>query len=242
MKIRGGEENKKKKNNELNKNNKMGIDLGVNNLVSCLSTVGPSFIVSGKSLKAYNQYYNKQRARIQSELQVKNGKKWSNKMNRITRNRENYIHNFFDQTVSTIMKHCNKHNIGTIVMGYNEGWKNGTNIGKVNNQKFTNIPHYLFKQKLRYKCEENGIELIEHEESYTSKCSFLDNELVKKHNKYMGYRKHRGLFITANEQKVNADMNGAGNILRKVFPKQKCDGIEAGIVQPVMLNIFNLQS
>jgi len=228
---------------ELNKLNYLSIDLGLNNLVACISNVGHSFIMNGKPLKAYNQFYNKQKAKIQSELKTKNDKNWSNKLERLTLNRSNYINNYLNQTVAHLIKQCLNLNIGNIVCGYNELWKQEINIGKKNNQNFVNIPHGLFKQKLENKCKEYSIKFIQQEESYTSKCSFLDKESVEKHETYLGKRVKRGLFKTSTNKLVNADVQAAANILRKAVPKaQWVDGIEGCIVSPVKLkHCFNLQ-
>lgn len=153
------EPNNKSLRKELDKDNIIGIDLGIDNFLSCVSTVGPSsFIVSGKPIKSYNQYYNKRIAKMKSELaQCNKEQKWSNRLNQLSENRKNWIHNYFNQTVAFLLDYCFKHNVGKIIVGYNKQWKQNVNIGKSNNQKFVNIPHYLFKQKLKSKCEENGM-------------------------------------------------------------------------------------
>lgn len=233
-------EETKKFNPDLDKNNYISIDLGINNLTSCFSNVGPSFIMNGKPLKSYNQNYNKKKARIQSELKIKNSKNWSNKLSKLTINRDNFIDNYLNQVVSGVIKRALEYNVGNIVLGYNQEWKQDINIGKVNNQKFTNIPYGKLKGKLEFKCKENFINLIVTEESYTSKCSFLDNEEVKKHETYLGSRIKRGLFKTSTEKLINADINGAANIMKKVISNVPVTNeIEAFIVKPIMFkNIF----
>lgn len=231
---------------ELCSKNYLSIDFGIKNFVSCVSNVGHSFIVNGNPIKSVNQFYNKQKATIQSELEVKNKKKWSNQLSRITINRDNYINNYFNQTVNIVKKYCLKHKIGTVIVGYNEGWKQEVNIGKINNQKFSYIPFYKFKVKLENKLVELGIEVIFHEESYTSKCSFFDNEPIKKHENYVGRRIKRGLFKTQTGLLLNSDVNGACNILKKVVSNfnvnSLTDEIVGGIVHPLMLrNIFLTQ-
>ena len=228
---------------ELDKQNCLAIDLGINNLVSCISNVGHSFIMNGRPLKAYNQLYNKRKATIQADLKIKNNQKWSNYLERLTINRHNYIDNYFNQTVSYIIKECLKNNIGTVVCGYNETWKQEVNMGKRNNQNFTNIPHWKFKRKLENKCKEYSIDFILQEESYTSKCSFLDNEGIHKHETYLGKRVKRGLFKTSKNLLVNADVQAAANILKKAVPNvQWIDGIVGCIVNPLMLkHCFNLK-
>ena len=217
----------------LRKENFISIDLGINNLATCVSNVGHSFIMNGKPLKAYNQFYNKRKAKIQSELKKCNDKHYSNKIIRLNINRLNYIDNYLNQTVSLIVKQCIKYNVGSVIIGYNESWKKNINMGRINNQKFVGIPHYKLKEKLMYKCKSLGIEFILIEESYTSKCSFIDREDVSMHENYAGKRIKRGLFKSKNNTLLNADINGACNIARKVFPNFRWDdGIEAFIVRP----------
>ena len=117
--------------------------------------------------------------------------------------------------------------ISTLVIGYNEEWKQNINIGKRNNQSFVNIPFYTFIKQLDYKCKLEGINVILTEESYTSKCSFLDNEVIEKHESYLGKRIKRGLFRSAKNRIINADLNGSLNILKKVvgefeYPIEVC--------------------
>src|SRR4030067_1059076 len=142
----------------LNKDNYLSLDLGINNLATCFNSVsGHSFIMNGKPLKSYNRYYNKTIAKLRSELKLKNKLNWSKQLQNNTENRYNYIDNYFNQVVSKITKYCVSNDIGNIVIGYNETWKQGINLGKVNNQKFTSIPYLLLKQKLEGKCKDYGI-------------------------------------------------------------------------------------
>ena len=118
-------------------------------------------------------------------------------------------------------------NINTLVIGYNKEWKQNINLGKRNNQSFVGIPFYTFIKQIEYKCKLEGINVILTEESYTSKCSFLDNEEVCKHEKYLGERIKRGLFKSKEGKIINADLNGSLNILKKVigefqYPKEVC--------------------
>ena len=137
------------------------------------------------------------------------------------------------------MNHLVSNNINTLVIGYNKNWKQDINIGKVNNQKFVNIPFLKFINLLNYKCELEGIRVIINEESYTSKCSFLDNEEICKHDVYKGKRIKRGLYKSSNGKLINSDVNGSLNILRKVFPNINLinNGIEVIGVSPMVLTI-----
>ena len=235
------EENRKENNYELNKNNYLSIDLGINNLASCFNgQTGHSLLMNGKPLKSYNRYYNKQMSKIKSELKLKNKKDWSNRLQRFTNNRENYIDNYFNQIVNKIIKYCIQNNIGNIILGYNENWKKNINIGKVNNQKFMNIPYLQFKIKLENKCNENGMIFQYIEESYTSKCSFLDNEEMIKKDNYLGKRIKRGLFKSQFGKLLNADINGAANILRKnvIGDIRNNQPILGLMFNPIKINIF----
>lgn len=123
------------------------------------------------------------------------------------------------------------------MIGKNKGWKQGINIGKKNNQSFTQIPFARFIHMIEYKAELVGINVKTREESYTSKCSFIDNEPIKKHESYQGRRVKRGLFKASNGEIINADVNGALNILRKEVPRLNLlsEGIEGFVVNPIVL-------
>jgi len=226
-------------NNELKNENHLSIDLGINNLCACFSNVGPSFIMNGKPLKSYNQFYNKRKAKIQSELKTVNNKNWSNFLSLIKTNRNNYINNYFNQSVKKIIDYCLEYKIKNIIIGYNEEWKQEINIGKKNNQNFMNIPHLNLRKKLENKCLTYDMNFIQHEESYTSKCSFLDNELIGKHDIYLGKRIKRGLFKSFNGTLLNADINGSANIMKKVVSDvHVTNEIVASMVKPIILNSF----
>lgn len=125
--------------------------------------------------------------------------------------------------------------ITKLVVGYNKGWKQNVNIGKKNNQKFTQIPFARLVSYLEYKCELAGIEIVIHEESYTSKCDFLAFEKIGKHENYLGKRKKRGLFQSSVGKLINADVNGALNIMRKVVG-DSCESIRRIIDRGLLFN------
>ena len=207
--------------NIFNTFNIMSIDLGVNNLATCVNNMGlDPFVINGRPLKSINQYYNKELADLQSELMLNHNRYTSNATKKLTLKRNSKIKDYMHKASKYIVDYCLKHNIRTIILGYNKGWKQKVNMGKKNNQKFVDIPYALFKKLLIYKCELHGISLVFTEESYTSKCSFIDNEAMKHHKNYLGYRKYRGLFLSgkiSNRTKINADIQGAYNIMRKLF-------------------------
>lgn len=201
------------------------IDLGLNNLATVGSNVVKPFIINGKPLKSINQYWNKEKARLQSLL--KGNKKTSKRIYSITNKRNNKIKDYLHRSSKYIVNFLVSNDISTLVIGYNEEWKQNINIGKKNNQSFVNIPFYVFIKQLEYKCKLEGINFIITEESYTSKCSFLDNETIEKHESYLGKRIKRGLFRSAKNRIINADLNGSLNILKKVvgefqYPIEVC--------------------
>jgi putative transposase len=219
--------------------NKISIDLGINNFATVYSTVTRPFILNGKPLKSYNSYYNKQKAKITSQLKINNNKHWSKKLQKLEENRNNYISNYFHQYSSYLKKYCIENQISEVILGYNKEWKQNINLGKVNNQKFNSIPYYKFKEMLRYKLEEIGVKYTIHEESYTSKCSSLDLERVGKHEKYLGKRVKRGLFKSSEGKYINADLNGAINIMRKVTDDVLTNQSVLGLVfNPVKINLL----
>jgi len=202
------------------------LDLGINNLAAVISTSAAPIIINGRPLKAINQFYNKELARVKSELsnfEDDRGKPRtkSNKTTRLHVKRENKIMDYMHKASRYVVNHLVSINASTLVVGYNKGWKQDITLSKAVKQTFIQIPLRKFVKLLEYKCALAGIIVILREESYTSKCSFFDNEPVRKHKKYLGKRMHRGLFRTAAGSIVNADINGAANILKKELLKQE---------------------
>lgn len=204
-----------------NKRNKKfaSIDLGLNNLATVTSNSFNPFIINGKPLKSINQYSNKMIAKYQSLLPSKQYS--SNKINFIRYKREMKVNDYLSKSAKYLVNCLVSQSIDVLVIGTNPGWKQNINIGKGkrNNQNFTNIPFYKFKNKLAYLCGEVGIEVVEQEESYTSKSSFLDNDPIPTYPKssnisFSGERTCRGLYKSKNKT-INADVNGSLNILKK---------------------------
>ena len=200
----------------------MSIDLGINNLCSCSSNVINSFIVNGKPIKSINQYYNKQVAKYKSICETVNHVKTSKRIQKLNYKRSNKIEDYFHKVSRYIVNQLVSNDINTLVIGHNNYWKQDTNIGKVNNQNFIQIPFNKLIQMLSYKCQLVGINCVIQEESYTSKASFIDNDHIPVFNsttklnyKFSGQRVKRGLYYSQNGIKINADINGSLNILRK---------------------------
>ena len=200
--------------------NYASIDLGVNNLVTMVDTVTRRpIIINGRPLKSVNQWYNKKIAEMRSETERLHGKYWSRKMSSITNRRNNKIKDYMHKASSYIVNHLVSNRIGTLIIGEIKEWKQDTNMYKINNQNFVCIPFEMLKSMLEYKCMLAGIEVVRYDESYTSKCSFLDNEEIRKHEKYRGSRPKRGCYKTSSGRKVNADVNSACNIMKKYLLK-----------------------
>lgn len=217
---------------ELIGNSYIGIDLGINNLMTITSDEQDltPLLINGRPLKSMNQYFNKKKA----YLTFLNA---SNQLKKLSIKRTNKVNDFLHKTSRYLINYCLKNNIGTIVIGRNINWKQGINIGKINNQNFVSIPFYKLIQMIKYKAEEKGINIILTEESYTSKIDNLANEGLHKQESYLGKRIKRGLFQSSVGKLINADVNGSLNILRKVISDDLL-GDRGHVFCPVKVNIF----
>ncbi len=220
----------------------LGIDLGLDNFATCVSSTQESFIIDGKRIKSENQFYNKRNARLHSIKELQGLKILTNRQARLLRKRNHKIRDFTNKAARYVVDWCRQKKISKIVIGYNPDLKQRVNMGKVSNQKFTQIPIYLFKDKLESLCLRSGIELIEQEESYTSKASSLDKDELPVWNadnpksyKFSGKRIKRGLYRTSKGWLVNADCNGALNIIRKHTSKldDLIGGFRGCLAQPL---------
>lgn len=189
----------------------MGIDIGLNNLATCTSNT-ESFIINGKPLKSINHYYNKRKKSLQSKLKANSFS--SKRIEIITHKRNNKVKDYLHKASKAIVDKAVKSEVTKIIIGKNTNWKQGISIGKKNNRQFTAIPHATFIEMIQYKAQMVGLEAVLTQEAYTSKCSALDLEPICKHETYLGKRKKRGLFVTAEGKLINADSNGSLNIAR----------------------------
>jgi len=230
--------NRKVKDLGLDKNRIISIDLGINNLLTTANNIGlHPLIVKGKLVKSINQWYNKVRGLNRSHVDSSHPE--TQRMSIQTRRRNNKIKDFFHKTSRKLIGYCIHNNIGTIIIGYNEKWKQKSNIGKKNNQNFVSIPYYQLIRMIQYKAKLVGITMLLTNESYTSKCSALDNEPIQKQITYLGKRVKRGLFQSSKGIKINADVNGAMNIMRKVVSTAfQGKGIEAMVLSPQIVKII----
>ncbi|MHB9341745.1 RNA-guided endonuclease InsQ/TnpB family protein, partial [Fusobacterium polymorphum] len=207
---------------ELNKENGLGIDLGIDNLCTCVTNTGASFLIDGRKLKSINRYYNKINAKLQSIKDKQKIERTTLRQKRIARKKNNRIEDYLSKVARIIINYCLNNDIGKIVLGYNEDFQRNSNIGSINNQNFVNIPYGKLRDKLIYLCKLYGIEFKLQEESYTSKASFFDGDEIPIYDKensqeyiFSGKRIKRGLYQTRKGKLINADCNGALNILRK---------------------------
>lgn len=204
---------------DLDYNKAVGIDIGIDNLMAVTSNEGSiSHLVNGRPLKSINQYYNKTYAEIVSKL-AERDMNTSKKLRRLTRKRNNKTKDYMHKASRSVVDLMVENKIGNCFIGHNDGWKQEVNIGKRNNQNFVSIPHSQLIWMLSYKASEAGINVETHNESHTSKCSFLDDEDICHYDEYMGKRKKRGLFVSSVGCMLNADINGAANILRRGLGK-----------------------
>lgn len=215
------------------------IDGGLNNLSTVTFNNGNRpIIINGRPLKSINQFYNKEKSKYKSELELKNKKKTSKRIIKLTNKRNDKVNDYLHRSSRLLVNQLVLNNVDTLVLGKNINMKQDINLGKRNNQNFTNLPLFKFLSMVKYKAELEGIEVDYNEESYTSKCSFFDNEPVKKNTVYKGKRIKRGLFKTSDGRLVNADVNGSYNIMKKAFPNLFNDGIEGLGVVPIKLNVL----
>ena len=216
------------------------IDLGVNNFATIVNNIGVNpIIINGKGIKSINQYWNKRKAKLQSELKMRNSRDWSKQLDTITLKRNNKIKNFIHHASKNVIEYCNTLNIDTLVIGLNKTWKQECKMSSKVNQNFVFLPYDIFINQLQYKCQDNNIKLIITEEGYTSGTSFLDNELPCKENYDKSRRIVRGLFKSNNDILINSDINGALQIMKKVFPNAFADGIK-GCLTPIVLNVVKI--
>lgn len=228
---------KKEQDLNLNKDNVLSIDLGLNNLCSCINNAGKQpFIVNGHIIKSFNQWYNKRKAKLMS---FAGDKGTSKRLRQLNNYRNFWIEDHIHKVSRFIINYCIDNNIGSLVVGLNKGWKQKINLGKKTNQKFVEIPFSRLIDKISYKCKLVGISFYLSEESYTSKVDRLAFEELGKHDAYLGKRKKRGLFQSSVNKLINADINGAIGIGRKVFSDSYVSRIiDSGLAfTPVKVNI-----
>ena len=216
----------------------LSMDIGLDNLATIVNNAGlKPVIINGKGLKSVNKYYNKQISHYREIAKRMNAKDYTNRMDSLTRKRNHKMDDYMHKASSYIIRYALLNSFHTIVVGNNKEWKQNSSMGKKVNQSFVGIPHMRLIEMLQYKAQNEGIKVVIIEESYTSGTSFLDEESPVKENYNKKRRVYRGLFISNTGRKINADVNGAYQIMKKVFPKAFADGIEGVALHPVRVSI-----
>lgn len=221
----------------INSENKLSIDLGVNNICTITNNFNVEpIIINGKGIKSINHFYNKKKSFYQSNLEKNHHKKTSKRINKLTLKRNNKINYCLHRISKNIVNFSKECNVSEIAIGYNKEWKQGINIGKVNNQNFVQIPYQTLINQIIYKARLEGISVLLNEESYTSKTSALDREEPCKHEIYLGKRIKRGLFQSSNGILINSDVNGSIQIGYKVFGNSFRESNIGCVIQPIKVN------
>ncbi len=223
----------KSRNLYLNEDNVLGIDLGLTNIVTASDNIGNNpLIIKGGVVKSINQFYNKQLAKYKSFSKICNNTELTKHILKLHRKRNNKIRDFFHKTSRKVINYCISNDIGTIIVGYNEGWKQKVNIGKKNNQNFVSIPFLKLVRQIEYKSEMVGIKVVRITEEYTSQtCSSCG--VVRKSN-----RKYRGLYVCKDCGLVlNADVNASRNMIQKGVPESKWLGDRGCLNHPLVLKV-----
>jgi len=224
---------------EVNSSLIASVDIGVNNLVALTSNKSGFIpqLVNGRPIKSINQFYNKQRERLQKKMRKDHYT--SHQLDRITNKRTRRIDHYMHTTSKRLIDLLMAEGIGTLVIGKNTNWKQEAPMRKKDNQHFVQLPHARFIDMLCYKATLVGIDVILQEESYTSKASFLDLDPIPTYGDvdsppvFSGKRVKRGMYKTADGHKINADVNGSYNIMRKASPNVFDNGVEGAAVHPV---------
>jgi IS605 OrfB family transposase len=221
--------------------NILSIDIGLDNLLTCFDIdSNRTFIISGRTIKAINYYWNKRNASLQSIKDKQQISFQTRQQFLIARNRHNRIQDYLKKASHYIVSYCIANHIGKVVVGHNPGWKQKCNLGKRNNQNFVQVPFHHLLRYIVMKCQVFGILYQEINEAHTSKCSFLDMEAIEHHEEYLGKRIHRGLFQTATGIWLNADVNATGNIYRKVsgdYSFLSGDRVRGFVANPVRITL-----
>ena len=223
---------------ELDKSRVLGIDLGVNNIITTSNNCGlHPFVIKGNEIKSLNQWYNKKLAEYKSKLHdstINKPKYSSKRIQQLNKYRKNYVTDKYNKMASYIIKYCILHDIGTVVIGKNNQWKSEVKMQKKDKQNFTHISHTELINKIKMMADNFGIDVIETEESFTSVADFLSMDFLPIYGEeyddpdvyfFSGKRLCRGLYRNADGIIMNADVNGASNIIRKALGDEAFENI-----------------
>jgi putative transposase len=223
----------------LDKRRAIGVDIGVANLATVAGNAGQRpFIAKGGAAKAVNHYFNKRLAALRSAAEKGNQRATTRRIRRLCRARDNKVRDIFHKVSRFIVNYCIANDVGTVAIGYNPGWKQCCRMGRRANQTFVQLPFRALVSQIEYKAALAGITTILVDEGYTSRCSAVDGEAVGRHARYAGNRVSRGVFRTRSGTLINADVNGAYNILRQAVPNALADGIQDAGLHPVVAAIL----
>lgn len=216
----------------------VSIDLGLDNLATLTNNLNRQpIIISGRKIKSINQHYNKQMSHYRSIAKRMNNLDYTKRMDRLTNRRNNLIDDLIHKASRKAVNYALSCGANTIVIGNNKNWKQNSKMSTKVNQSFISIPHSKLIQQIEYKAKIVGINVIITEESYTSGTSFLDNELPIKENYNKSRRVYRGLFISNKGIKINSDVNGSLQIMKKVFPNAFSHGVEDYGFNPIRVGL-----
>lgn len=222
----------------LDKRRAIGVDIGMRNLATIAGNAGQRpFVIKGGAAKSVNHFFNRELARLRSVAQKTNGRKTTRRIRHLYQVRDAKIWDLFHKVSRYIVNYCIAHDVGTVAVGYNPGWKQRCQLGRSANQAFVQLPFHALVAQLQYKAALVGITVILVDERYTSRCSAIDGETVGRHERYAGRRVSRGLFRTRAGVLINADVNGAYNILRQAVPEALADGIQGAGRHPVVVAV-----
>jgi putative transposase len=234
----------------------MALDLGIVNLVTIVTNIlgWTPILIKGGKIKALNQLYNKLNATYYSILrkghEPKEGQHTSKRLQKLAEKRHDRIKDAFHKISRYVVNDAIEHEISKLIIGHNVAWKQESNMGRRNNQNFVFLPHSTLIEMIKYKAEAVGIHVIVTEESYTSKASALDGDFIPTYGAiqgdekpvFSGKRVKRGLYVAKDGTKINADVNGAANILRKVFPDAFAKGIAGLVKSPLVVKLYSRNS
>ena len=243
-------EKQKEFKTRLNRTNILCLDPGVNNLLTGVSTIGKSLIVDGKKIKSLNQWYNK---KVSCLKKGKPQSYWDDGLAALSEKRNRQFRDIRNKVARFIINWCLTNNIGTIVHGWNQGIKNGSQMNKKVNQEFVTIPNAAIKDRIEELAVQYGIKFITVEESYTSQSNFLANdelptfgEKSERKHRFTGKRGKkikgklnnlgRGGYLTDDGIWLNSDCLGAANLLRKKVITQ-LEGISLAKVTRAVLSL-----
>ena len=216
----------------------LSVDIGLDNLATITNNCNKPFIIlNGRQIKSINQFYNKQMTHYRSIAKRINNLDYTKRMDRLTNKRNNLIDDLIHKASRKVVNYALSYGTNTIIIGNNKNWKRNSKMNKKVNQNFISIPHQKLIQQIEYKAKLVGINVIVTEESYTSGTSFLDNELPIKDNYNKNRRVFRGLFVSNKGIKINSDVNGSLQIMKKVFPNVFDYGIEGYGFNPIRVSL-----